>query len=753
MSSIKKLLDREEIIDTLRHLGKLRIRMTHTTLLEFSILTLVLMLAFAVRLLPMRWGYYLSEFDPYVQYRLTKDMVDNGFLHWTGWHDELTWWPWGRNVVTAQFPGVAYTAATFYTIFNALGVPMVPYSPTANPLASDSVYNFVVIFPVIMATLTCLAIYFFGKDVGGKEVGLFSAFFLALNASHIGRTSLGFFDDETVGIFGMVLFSLFFLRSIDRERSTKTSLLYAIGAALSLGYVYASWGAARYPVGLLLLFILTLLALRRYSSRLLLSYGLTTGLALLIAFNVPKLGGPTFLREGTNIAVYGVFMLLCAFEINSRLKTPRMRGTFFVAILVVGIAAFAFLYTRGYIAGLEPRYMSILNPFERLSSPAVASVQEHRPASWGSIYYDLGIGILFIPVGFYFAASNPTNRNIYLILFGLTSIYFASAMVRLMLILAPALCLLWALALTRVLKPFITLLREKPVTFRGKKSIGAHVGREFSAAFLILLFLLLTFTFLFPSTESRASGRDPFPRVINQAYVPTTIAAASLPVKPDQTLPDWIDALAWMRFNIDPDSAVVSWWDYGYWITTVAGKISLADNGTMNLTQIKRIGRMFISTETDALKIIDEFNQYGQNRGSTVKVNYVVVFFTFDNNGIDIGYGEESKWRWMANIAEDSLDAHRKYGNFTLGRDWSDTNSDGQPASDELIDNPLGQSTLLYKMMLWGKMQRVTSVTATEPENFKLVYWSQKGVSSVVTAGGINALVTVWKVDRGEGAG
>jgi len=745
MSKIRKLLGREKIVDTLKLLGKLRVKITHAALLEFSILILILILAFIVRLLPTRWGYYLSEFDPYFQYRLTKDVVSNGFTHWTAWQDTMSWWPWGRNVGRSSFPGLAITGAAFYMVLNALGIPMVP-SFTGNPLASDPIYNFVVIFPLIMAVLTCLAIYFLGKDIGGREVGLFAAFFLALNASYIGRTSLGFYDDETVGIFGLVLFSLFFLRSIDQERSMRVDLLYAIAAGLSLGHLFFSWGASRYPVGLALVFVVILLFLRRYSSRLLMSYGVTFGVALLIAFNVPKLG-LEFLKEGTNIAVYGVFALLCAFEISRHLKTTKMKGLFVTTLLVLGIALFIGLSLYGQIGLLESRYMSILNPFERLASPAVASVQEHRPAAWGSIYYDLGIGILFIPVGFYFAAQNPTNRNIYLILFGLTSIYFASAMVRLMLILAPALCLLWGLALTRVLKPFITLLRETPVTFRRKMRFEAHVGKEFSAAFLILIFLLLTLTFVFPSTESRARG-EPFPRVLGQAYVPTTIAAASLPVRPDQTVPDWLDALNWMRYNLPPDAVVASWWDYGYWITTIANKTSLADNGTINLTQIKRIGLMFLYNEAEAVKILDEFNQEGRSRGfpSIANKTYVVAFFTFNSEGQDVGYGEESKWRWMANIAFNNLDEHKKYGNYTLGRDWTDTNNNGQQdEEDQFPDNFNGQNTTLYKMMMWGKAQRV-QVDATPPAHFELVYWSQKGQSSVVTAGGINALVTVWKV-------
>lgn len=629
-------------------------------------------------------------------------------------------------------------------------------SYASGTLASDPIYNFVIIFPVIMATLTCLAIYFLGKDIGGKEIGLFAAFFLALNGSFIGRTSLGFFDDETVGILSIILYSLFFLRAIDKERPMKNSMMYSVAAGLTLGYLFTAWGASRFPVGLTLVFVVVLLFLRRYSPRLLVAYAITYAIALLIAVNIPHLLGYRFLLETTNLAVFGVFALLCAFEINAHLATPRRKTIFALGIVAVGIIAFAALYATGNIQPLAGRYQSILNPFERLTNPVVVSVQEHRPAAWGTLYYDLGVGILFIPVGFYFAAQNPTNRNIYLILFGLTSIYFASAFVRLTLILAPALCILWALALVRIMRPFITLLREKPLTFKTRMRIEGHVGREFSAAFIVLIFLLLTLTFVFPSTESRIRG-EPFPRVLEQAYVPVTIASASLPVKPDQTAPDWFDALNWMRYNLPPDAVVASWWDYGYWITTIADRRSLVDNATFNTTQIEQVGLIFMSDETAALAVLDNFNQLGNTSrarelyGSSMKVDYVVAFFTFDSSGNDIGYGEESKWRWMANIAFEDLNANERFGNYTLGKDWVDsktTGTQGQVDEGELINNPLGQNTTLYAMMQYAKSQRVTSITANAPQHFELIYWSQRDRSTVTTVSGVNALVTVWKVKR-----
>jgi len=90
-----------------------------------------------------------------------------------------------------------------------------------------------------MAIIDMFGHVFLGKDFGGKEIGLFSALFLALNASHIGCASWRLFDDEAVGIFALLLFMFFFLRSIETERSLRDSPIYAIAGGLSLGYILA----------------------------------------------------------------------------------------------------------------------------------------------------------------------------------------------------------------------------------------------------------------------------------------------------------------------------------------------------------------------------------------------------------------------------------------------------------------------------------------------------------------------------------
>jgi len=732
---IGRLFSKESAVNALTSIGALRFQISHSSLMHISLLLIILVIAATVRLLPLRWGFQLSEFDPHIHYRLTKHMVENGFFAWTSWTDSMSWYPQGYDISSAIFPGLAATAAFSYQIANALNLAPAPIlsSDLYHPLTADPIFNFCIIFPVIMATLTVLVVYFLGRDIGGKEVGLFSAFFLALSSSYISRTSLGFFDDETVGIFGILLFIFFFLRSIDSERPLRNSVAYAVAGGLSLGYLFSSWGAARYPLGITLIFVLVLILLRRYSSRLLLSYGTTFGVALLIAANVPKLGF-TFLKEPTVLAVAGMFLLLGIIEISRRIKTTRSKMLFVVGFLALIVVVFFALDRLGLVGSLGDKFIAVINPSARIGESTVQqlvqSVQEHRPATWGSFYFDVGIGVLFVPVGLFFAVQNPTNRNLFLTIFGLTSIYFAGSMVRLTLLMAPAFSLLWALALVQLIRPFVTILRESPRIPRRKMRFRARVGKEFSAAFIILMFLLLTVTFVLPSAGST------FPRVVNRAYSPTTIAASSLPLKPTEPVRDWLDALNWMRVNLEQTDVVCSWWDYGYWITAIANKTTLADNGTVNATQIGGIGRMFMSNETEAIKFLKEYD-----------VTHVGVYQSFRQDGSDAVYGDEGKWRWMARIP--GLD-DTKFGNYTLGMDWIDTNEDNQPSADELIMNEVGNSTVLYKLMHYARDMVIQGYSGIELEHFEEAYFSQQ--FGAVTwfgdsQGGFAPMVCVYKVN------
>ena len=577
----------------------------------------VALAAALLRSLPLRWGAYLSEFDPYLQYRITDYVVKNGFPAYFSWYDTMSWYPWGRDMVTQNYPGMAFTAAILYLFLQSIGVQV-------------TVLQLCVIFPVILGTATCVVLYLFAKDLWGRGVGIFSSLFLAFSSSHIFRTAAGFFDDETIGIFAMILSFHFYLRAISPERSFRSSLICALLSGASLAYLASGWGAFRYPMSLIALFSIVLVVLGRYSSRLLPAYGVTFGFAFLIMTQIPQLGFAA-LKEWSTLAIPGIFIVLCGCEFSRRAKTSQMRIGGTIAFLLLLFVAGFVLWQQGLIAQLGSKFWTVIYPSTRVDMPIVESVAEHRMATWASFYHEFGMLTLLGIFGFYFAGQRRRNKDIFIILFGISSIYFAASLVRLSLILAPALVLLASITVNQLATPALDIIRETVIFPRKKIRFTTRVGREFGVAILLVLLLIITPTF---SGATRA------------AYAPATIVTSSLPTV-TQAPQDWLEALTWMRDNLPDNAVVFSWWDYGYWITIVGGKHSLADNGTMNTTQISVIGRTFLSDFDLALPILKRYN--------VTHVALLVTWYMRDNIVRFYGYGEDSKWYWMARISNDSV--------------------------------------------------------------------------------------------------
>jgi len=662
-------LSKERVVNGIKSLGKVRIKTNHSSILTLSALVLILFIAFTIRLFPMRWeiqtgSMHLSEFDPYFQYRFTEYILQNGFVSWA-WAppDTQRWYPDGISFAATAYPGLPLTAAFFYGIISTLGINI-------------ELMDFCAIFPPIMGMLACLVIYFLGKDIGGKPVGLFAAFFLALNPSFIQRTSLGFFDDETIGIFSLLLFIFLFLRAIKEDKPLTSTVKYAVASGLTLGYFCSGWGAAYYPIGLMTLFAFSLILLKRYNRHLFLAYSLTFGLGLFIAINVPRLS-LKYLTSSAILPVAGVFALFCLCEVFRTITSSKWKTIVVVAFLALAISGFAVFWKLGYMRGVATKFLSVINPFTRGAIPLVESVAEHRISAWGSIYYDLGIGIIFFAISLFFILGNLNNKNLFLLIFGLTSLYFACSMVRLLVLMAPAFGLLAAVGIIGMLRPFNALLREPAKVAVKKKYALERVGKEFSGAAVFLIFLILTTNFAYP-----------MPNVYKQAYAPITITAGSLPIAPTEPVQEWLNMLEWTRNNLEATTVVCSWWDYGYWLTILGNVTSLADNATVNTTQIQNIGFIFMANETESLKMLERYD-----------AEYILVFTTFRTDGNWLGYGDEGKWMWMARISGGSPHAS-EWG-------WEDEKAFGEynNETNKWEWNERGMNSTVYKLMSYGKNQ------------------------------------------------
>jgi dolichyl-diphosphooligosaccharide--protein glycosyltransferase len=605
------------------------------------------------------------------------------------------------------------TTAALYDIISFLGVNV-------------DLMTFASFMPAIIGAVCSLVIYFIGKDIGGKPAGLLAALFLALAPSFLQRTSLGFYDTEVPGVLGLLVFMFMFLRAIEGNRPIGSSLKYSLGAAAGLAYFITGWGAAYFILDLTAIFVFVLILLKRYSQRLLLSYSLIFGVALFITTKVPYVS-LAYLTSGPVLPLAGVFLLLCVSEILRHNISARTKVSLTIASLAILVGGFVASWQLGFIEKIAGKFLTVLDPFLRAATPLIESVAEHRISSWGNIYYEMGIGIIFFIAGLYFTLRNPTNRNVFLLLFGITSLYFGASMVRLLVIFAPAFSLLAAAGILGVLKPFYTLLREAPnLAIKTKRGL-ARVSKEYSGIAIFLVFLLIVTNVAF----SPQSGG--VPRVYGQAYAPVTISAASLPVSPAEPVPVWLNMLSWTQNNLNSTTVVCAWWDYGYWLAILGNVTSLADNATINATQIENIGFIFMANETQSLQMLEKYN-----------AKYILVFITIGISqsstqqyyiASPAGYGDEGKWMWMARISGQAHDRFIRNGLIDASSAWTDENAFGSAdnTTGKWVWNDKGTNSTIYKLMSWAK-QRWTEAagmgyvvpdeTGVQPTYFKEAYFA-----------------------------
>ena len=116
----------------------------------------------------------------------------------------------------------------------------------------------------------------------------------------------------------------------------------------------------------------------------------------------------------------------------------------------------------------------------------------------------------------------------------------------------------------------------------------------------------------------------------------------------DVATEDWIESMKWLKNNTPEGSVVAAWWDYGYWITTLGERKTLADNAAFPKPIIPKLATMFLSSEEEGINIVKELN-----------ADYVLVFVAaekhFKNNEsfyVFITGGEISKIESMITISK-----------------------------------------------------------------------------------------------------
>ncbi|MFX0207564.1 MAG: STT3 domain-containing protein [Candidatus Hodarchaeota archaeon] len=585
----------------------------------YSALIAIFFVAYFLRILSIfRYEIILSANDPFAQLRAAKYISEHGLFEFLSWVDSQTWYPEGRFWGKVLYLGTPLSAVLIHQFISLLGLNI--------PLETVCYYH-----PALLGSLTCIAIYFLGKEIGNKKVGLLAALLLAVSAGHLQRTVVGFFDNEALGILFLVLSLYFYARSLRTG-----SVFMAILSGICLGVLSGSWGASNYAYNLLTLHAFVLIILRKYSDRLFISYGGSVLVGFFIMILTPR-NGPESILTTDNLVPLGILGLVALAELYRYVSTfyninkfNKRLKSFIPVFLIFGVIGLIILMLSGLLTNLPSKFVTTLLPFFRDTTPILKSVSEHQLVVWSTFFRNLGVLVFFLPLSIYYLYEKPTEKNLLLLLFGFTSIYFAGSMVRLALILAPAASLLIAKAIDQTLLPFILTFQERFALSRRKTRFTQPLSNEHTAiAFAFIGIFLLLSVVMATDQAGKSTG------------APSILTIVPAPGGQSLTLGnDWQEAIGWLDYHTTSEDVVASWWDYGYWISGNSNTTILVDNATLNKTKIGNIGCMLVLNPRESLKIAKIYD-----------VTYIVLLVSdgFGAFGLDSDLG---KVPWFVRIGE-----------------------------------------------------------------------------------------------------
>ncbi|CAD5227448.1 unnamed protein product [Bursaphelenchus okinawaensis] len=625
-------------------------------LLKVGVLAVACIVAFILRLFAViRFESVIHEFDPYFNFRTTKYLAENGYYAFHNWFDDRAWYPLGRIIGGTIYPGLMVTSVFIYKILHFLSFTL-------------NIREVCVFLAPLFSSFTVIATYLLTKEVYSTGAGLVAGGLIAIVPGYISRSVAGSYDNEAIAIFCMIFTYYLWIKAV------KTGTVkYGAAAALAYFYMVSSWGGYVFLINLIPLHVLAVMISGRFSHRIYVAYSTFYPLATLLSMQIPFVGfQPVSTSE--HVGAFGVFGLIQLYAFNLYVKSKLsdhdysvIKSAIFYGIVSIfgGLITLLLLFQK--IAPFTGRFYSLLDPsYAKNNIPIIASVSEHQPTTWSSYYFDLQFLVFMFPVGLYYCFNGLTDANIFVIIYALTSIYFSGVMVRLMLVLAPIMCIMSGIAISTLLSNFYKNITDedkkkesqKPQGKTGAKreSNDSYPYRDSVGQIVIGALLLMLTAYVNHCVW-----------VTSEAYSSPSIVLAARSGGSRIIFDDFREAYYWLRQNTDEDAKVMSWWDYGYQLSAMANRTVIVDNNTWNNTHISRVGQAMASREEHSYEIMRELD-----------VDYVLVIF-----GGVTGYSSDdiNKFLWMVRIGGSTPEGHHikerdyytKRGEYKVDKDGSPT--------------------------------------------------------------------------------
>jgi dolichyl-diphosphooligosaccharide--protein glycosyltransferase len=531
----------------------------------------------------MEYGFELNEFDPFFNYRATEFIVENGLPAYLEWNDDLSWHPYGRDVSSDSQVMLHTSTATLYQIFGM----------------GSSLYDFTIMFPVVVSSLTTIVIFALVRTIGGTTAGLLASLFFAVSPIIIMRGTLGWFKSEPLGLFYGLL-AVYLLISAIKSDKGKVSAAKIVGAGIFLAFGLASWGGVQFfilPIGL---FFIVLPFLRK-DNRFLIWTSIIFASVFFLITSLFEKTGISFISSLNGFFLIGCTGFLIISAMIKKLGKTQLRNLF--VLLGGSVVAGVVIVSSNLINLPSFRYLNAANPFLITTDLLTDSVSEHATTTIDISFYMMSVLMIFAGIGAWLIFQKKVNNSLnikyemaaFALIIGFLGIYFSSAFVRLEVLGSISIMILAALG--------ISILVSKIL-----KGEHTRIGPVTKISFLVIIVALLVTPMVYPEKLNWSNHNAGAPIVILNSGSGFDIATN-----------DWSDAMQWVKGNTPQGAVVAAWWDYGYWINTLSERKTLADNATILDWQIRKIAATYMSTPDDAWRILTS------DTGTDVRTHYVTL--------------------------------------------------------------------------------------------------------------------------------
>ena len=678
--------------------------------------------------------------------------------------------------------------------YNPFGTPLFDMSLAfiiwiiglGNPISTLGQHGIEVIgawYPAILGALTVFPVYFIGKGLYKRGAGLLSAALIAiLPGPFLTRSLLGFTDHHAMETLFSTIAMLFFILAVKSARekeitfysilrkdwsSLKKPIFYSFLAGFFIGCYFLSWVGAP-----LFIFILIIYALVQHVADHL--RGKETDYLCIVSmpvFIIPlAMIAPAlsfgFLSEFHALSLLLgiiVFLVLTTLSFSMKRIKPYVYP---LAILAIGVISFLLLRLNPSL------YSTLTEPLLYVFAPpkSLLTIAEVQPMGWNNIWnwftttFFLAFAAL-VWIG-YNISRKWRSEEILLVVWSAGMLFACFGQCRFAAYYAVNVAILcgflsWKIiefvefrgekkGARRIEKSREKLKEKKERKMEGKqkreargtqkskaKGVKAEKKKEkmkkFLRADIIFTFIVILFVVFYPP--------------LNQSLV-----KAKLPRGPQD---DWYESLSWMRENtpdpgVDyyalypedytyPESAysVMSWWDYGHWITRIAHRIPVANPFQQG------IGGPYQENAPGACVFFIAKNESEANKvADALDVRYVVTDFMMAD--AMKFYINDKYWAialWANETPGCEMYLTERGTVFKMGEKYFNT----MVTRLHMFDG----REIIYKGEYVGKTSSIMPFHTKPLRHYRLVYESSKYLFPYVVLNATTEDVQAWKCYRG----